>query len=198
MANHAPPQRLTPGARAVLDAAGRLFYEQGITAVGVEAIAEEARVTKKTVYDRFRSKAALVRAYLQERDERYRRWVEGRIAGRSGTAAVVAVFDALDDWMQEQGPKGCAFVHAHAELLSEPDHPAHAVIRSEKQWLHDTFRSLAEQADLQGADDLATALLALHEGATVLRSTTDLPEVMPTTRRAAAALLQSADPSTAR
>ena len=44
----------------VLDVAGRLFYELGIHSVGVDLIAGEAGVTKKTLYARFGSKDALV------------------------------------------------------------------------------------------------------------------------------------------
>src|SRR5690606_17875284 len=43
----------TPKARAVLAAANELFYAHGIQAIGVDAIAERAGVTKKTLYDRF-------------------------------------------------------------------------------------------------------------------------------------------------
>jgi AcrR family transcriptional regulator len=56
---------LTPAARRILDAAAGLFYAQGIHAVGVEAIAAAAHVTKKTLYDRFGSKEALIAAYLE-------------------------------------------------------------------------------------------------------------------------------------
>ncbi|NEE13916.1 helix-turn-helix transcriptional regulator, partial [Streptomyces sp. SID7499] len=47
---------MTPAARRALAAAGRLFYDRGIHAVGVDLIAAEAGVTKKTLYDRFGSK----------------------------------------------------------------------------------------------------------------------------------------------
>lgn len=48
---------MTPGARRALAAASRLFYERGIHAVGVDLIAAEAGVTKKTLYDRFGSRS---------------------------------------------------------------------------------------------------------------------------------------------
>ena len=63
---------LTPGARRILDVASALFYERGIHAVGVDTIAAESGVTKRTLYDRFGSKDALVVAYLAERDRRWR------------------------------------------------------------------------------------------------------------------------------
>lgn len=72
--------RMTPGARRVLEAAERLFYEHGIHAVGVDTIAAEAGVTKKTLYDRFGSKEQIVVEYLAGRDERWRELLAGRLA----------------------------------------------------------------------------------------------------------------------
>ncbi len=184
------PQRLTPAARAVLDAAAELFYERGIGAVGVDAIAEAAGVTKKTIYDRFRSKSAVVCAYLSERDQKYRSWVQAQLGMAEGAASPLAVFDALDSWLAAHGQKGCAFVHAHAELLGEPEHPAHAIINEQKQWLHQKFTELVDQDHPAGAENLAEQLLALHEGATVLRSTAAFPHAVTHARQAADQLLQ--------
>ncbi|GAA4914698.1 helix-turn-helix domain-containing protein [Nesterenkonia rhizosphaerae] len=181
--------QLTPGARAVLDAASALFYERGIGAVGVDAVAASAGVTKKTIYDRFSSKAALVCAYLQERDYRYRQWLENWIAAHPEEEPVLAVFDALESWMAEHGRQGCAFVHAHAELLSTPEHPAHEIIRGQKRWLQQKFQQLLEESGHQQSQQMATALLTLHEGATVLRSVSDFPAAISDARTSAAQLL---------
>ncbi len=117
--------RLTDGARKILDSASELFYRNGIHAVGVDAIAAGAGVTKRTLYDRFGSKDALVVAYLTERD---RRWWE-RFEERLATAPrprVLAVFDSYRADVDE-GDRGCAFINAAAELPFS--HPAYDVIR---------------------------------------------------------------------
>ncbi|GAA3366506.1 hypothetical protein GCM10017744_073820 [Streptomyces antimycoticus] len=75
----APTGVLTPAARRILDTAAELFYGQGINAVGVDLIAKRSGVTKKTLYDRFGSKEALVAAYLRERDERWRAWLTAEV-----------------------------------------------------------------------------------------------------------------------
>src|SRR5687767_2968876 len=108
---------LTPGARRALEAAGRLFYERGIHAVGVDLIAAEAGVTKKTLYDRFGSKEQIVVEYLADRDERWRAFLAERMqaAGPGPAARVLAVFDASRAWAREHSPKGCSMVNAHAE-----------------------------------------------------------------------------------
>ncbi|MCF8609209.1 TetR/AcrR family transcriptional regulator [Gordonia sp. HY285] len=189
------PKSLTPAARAILDSASRLFYEQGINSVGVDTISADAGVTKKTLYDQFGSKAALVVAYLDERDQDYRDWVARTLTevDDDGDAKVLAVFDALQSWMDEHSPLGCAFVHAHSELVGTADHPAHEVLRGGKLWIKDLFADLTREAGHPDADSLSVQLLTLIEGATVLRSISDLPEAMPAARRAAATLLRSAN-----
>ncbi|MFE0804922.1 TetR/AcrR family transcriptional regulator [Streptomyces sp. NPDC058812] len=161
--------RMTPGARRVLAAAERLFYEHGIHAVGVDLIAAEAGVTKKTLYDRFGSKEQIVVEYLAGRDERWRELLAGRLEAASGqapTARVLAVFEASRAWAAEYGAKGCSMINAHAEI-SDPAHPAYPVITGQKRWMLDLFTRLARETGAAGADRLARSLMLLHEGALV-------------------------------
>src|SRR5919106_2817921 len=76
----------TPAADRILRAASEMFYREGIRAVGVDAIAAEADVTKKTLYEKFGSKDRLVAAYLRARDERWRSWLVGVVERRGGAA----------------------------------------------------------------------------------------------------------------
>ncbi|MCF6523350.1 TetR/AcrR family transcriptional regulator [Streptomyces sp. JJ36] len=169
MAEEPTPQTLTPGARKILEAASRLFYERGITAVGVDLVAREAGVTKKTLYDRFGSKEALVTAYLRERDARWRRWFTATVEEGAAEPAerLAGTFDALGAWMRRENPRGCGFVNAAAEL-PDPGHPARAVIEDQKRWLRGYLRELSAAAGADAPDRLADELLLLHEGATVL------------------------------
>ncbi|GAA2254087.1 TetR family transcriptional regulator [Streptomyces ruber] len=167
---------LTPAARRILGAAARLFYERGIHAVGVDLIAAEAGVTKKTLYDRFGSKEQIVVEYLADRDERWRAVLARHLeaAGPEPAARVLAVFDASRAWSAEHGAKGCGMVNAHAEI-SDPSHPAHAVITGQKQWMLTLFTGLLgdDAGDVAGriapeeAGRLGRILMLLHEGALV-------------------------------
>ena len=51
----------------ILAAADKLFYEQGIRAVGVDSIAAEAGVSKRTLYNYYPTKDDLIAAYLTAR-----------------------------------------------------------------------------------------------------------------------------------
>lgn len=152
--------------RRLLDAAGDLFYRQGINATGVDAVIEAADVARMTFYKQFGSKDALIAAYLEERDERWRDLLERTIAGAGDDrrARLLAIFDALEEWIATESFRGCSFVNAAAEL-ADPDHPARGVIEASMGALRRRVLGLAEEAGY--ADPAATAdrLLVLYEGA---------------------------------
>ncbi|MGW0811901.1 TetR/AcrR family transcriptional regulator [Streptomyces viridiviolaceus] len=181
---------MTPGARRVLAAASRLFYERGIHAVGVDLIASEAGVTKKTLYDRFGSKDQIVVEYLAARDERWRAFVAERLARVEPGSAdrVLAVFDASRDWMTESSPKGCSMVKAHAEI-SDASHPAYEIIIGQKQWMLTLFTDLVREYAAPRADELARTLMILHEGALVAHGLGIFPDPGGHARDRAAELL---------
>tara|TARA_B000000460_G_C21530888_1_gene400648 strand:+ start:2197 stop:2784 length:588 start_codon:yes stop_codon:yes gene_type:complete len=158
------PDTLTPGARRILDAAAELFYERGITAVGVDAVSDASGVTKRTLYDRFGSKDVLVATYLLERDRRWRAQLTARLDEVDDAVGRLLVpFAVLEEWTRGN-PRGCAFINALAEM---PDHrhPGYAIAVGEKEWLRDLLESLAADAGFEDPAGLALQLLCLHEGA---------------------------------
>ncbi|MGW2379531.1 TetR/AcrR family transcriptional regulator [Streptomyces sp. NPDC001658] len=185
---------MTPGARRALAAASRLFYERGIHAVGVDLIAAEAGVTKKTLYDRFGSKEQIVVEYLADRDDRWRAYVTEELARAAPNPVdrVLTVFDASRAWMTESSPKGCSMVNAHAEI-SDPSHPAYAIITGQKQWMLALFTDLVRDLppDRRPAADLARTLMLLHEGALVAHGLRIFPDPIGRARDEARALLET-------
>ncbi|MFD3497044.1 TetR/AcrR family transcriptional regulator [Streptomyces sp. NPDC058678] len=184
---------MTPGARRVLAAASRLFYDQGIHAVGVDLIAAEAGVTKKTLYDRFGSKEQIVVEYLADRDERWRAFVTEWLARTEPGSVdrVSVVFDASKAWMTESSPKGCSMVNAHAEI-SDPSHPAYPIITGQKEWMLALFADLVRDIVPSRADELARTLMLLHEGAMVAHGLRIFPDPIGHARDRAAELLDGA------
>lgn len=159
---------LTPKARAILDAAGDLFYARGIHAVGVDAIAAHAGVTKKTLYDRFGSKENLVLAYLRERDLAWESQLASRLAaaGPEPRARLAAVFDASAEWMGAHSPRGCSMINAHAEI-SDPEHPGYAIVTGQKRRMLALFVELARDAGAPDPERSGARALLAHEGALV-------------------------------
>ena len=186
---------MTPAAQRVLRAAAGLFYERGIHAVGVDLIAAEAGVTKKTLYDRFGSKEQVVVEYLADRDERWRAFVGEFLdaAPPDPSARVLAVFDATLAWVPDHNSKGCAMVNAHAEI-SDPSHPAHPIIVGQKEWMLALFAGLAGQIDADRADELGRSLVLLHEGALVAYGLGIFPGAIEHAREQARALLTRCAP----
>lgn len=176
---------LTPAGRRILAAGEELFYDLGITAVGVDLIAEHSGVTKRTLYNQFGSKDQLVAACLTERDQRWRSLVRATVdACDTPAEAVTAPFEAQRTW-SGTNTRGCAFINALAEL-PDPSHPAHRIAANQKLWLLNLFEELAAAAGCSHPATLAAQLLVLHEGAVAtqplsldtLRAATDLARVL--------------------
>ncbi|WP_372447185.1 TetR/AcrR family transcriptional regulator [Streptomyces flavofungini] len=186
---------MTPGARKVLEAAGRLFYERGIHAVGVDLIAAEAGVTKKTLYDRFGAKDQIVVEYLADRDERWRAFLVAYLErSRSPRSRILAVFDASRDWAEQSLPRGCSMINAHAEI-ADPAHPAYAVITGQKAWMLELFTDLARPLAPRRAKSLGRSLMLLHEGGLVAYGMGIFPDAIERARQDAQALVRAAVPS---
>jgi AcrR family transcriptional regulator len=171
----------TPAGRELLERASELFYDEGITAVGVAGIAEAAGVTKKTLYDCFGSKAALVEAYLRQRHERWYAHLQERLGEEP---SVLTVFDTYLTHPWFDTARGCAFQRAAAEL---PDgHPGRAVIREHK----DAVR--AELARLVDGDEALTEhLFLLLEGAAARRGTEGTTAGLDAAREVASGLVST-------
>lgn len=189
----APAARLTPAADKILTTASRLFYEYGIHAVGVDRIAEESGITKKTLYDRFGSKEELVLAYLRRREDQWRDALDEHLRKHAdpGARRVLAVFDAADAWYTGRSTKGCSAVNARAEAAPEPAGTSiPAEVTSQKTWMLGKFVALCEEAGLSDPELLAQQLQLLLEGALVTLGTRSFEGPLQVGKRAAAALIQ--------
>lgn len=155
---------LTPTGRRIVEAAEELFYHRGITAVGVDLVAEHSGASKRTLYNQFGSKEHLVAAYLSARDARWRALTEAEVAAcEDPVGAVTAPFTALEAWSRTS-TRGCAFLNALAEL-PDPEDPGRKIALEQKLWLRELFGRLAEEAGASAPEVLASQLLLLHDGA---------------------------------
>ena len=184
----AAPPPLTPAGERIVAAASELFYAHGIRAVGVDTIAEAAGTTKKTLYDRFGSKDALVALYLVRRARRWQEFLAAELDRHpAGPARLPAVFDAAARWADGQA-RGCAFVNAYAEV-GGTDHPALPVIRAEKEWMRRLFTELAVEAGAGDVERVAATAHLLYEGALVATTAGNDPSALATAREAVVGLL---------
>lgn len=170
--------------------ASEMFYEEGIRAVGVDTLVERAGAAKMSLYKNFGSKDELVAAYLRARDERWRAWFEDAVERRANSpkGKLLAVFDAYDEWMERESPRGCAFINAFAEI-SDPAHPAREVVREQKGWMLRYLMGLASDAGAEEPGGLAERLFVLLEGATVADAMRSVTGSMRKAREVAAVLV---------
>ncbi|WP_137933742.1 TetR/AcrR family transcriptional regulator [Mesorhizobium comanense] len=119
-------EAVSPTRKRIVDAATKLFYAEGIGRVSVDAIAEEAGLTKRTLYYHFKSKDDLIAAYLDGRDQpnlkRMASWFDAAQGGVEHK--VEAIFANLARAARHPKWKGCGFLRTAAELASMPGHPA--------------------------------------------------------------------------
>jgi AcrR family transcriptional regulator len=179
----------------ILQAAARLFYRRGIRAVNVDTLAQEASITKVTLYRHFRSKDQLVAACLHMLDDRFFSWFVREVSARSEDPRerLLAVFDVLQQWFHRESFRGCAFINAAVEL-ADPGHPAHQAVLAHKQRSRDYFRELAEAARLPDPGSISDQWMLLSEGAIVTALVEDDRRAAERARRAAGMLLAGALP----
>src|SRR6266849_10842168 len=94
----------------ILETADRLFYLQGIRAVGVDTIAAEIGISKRTLYNHFPSKDELISAYLS------RRFTHAPVSDKPPAQQILGTFDSLERRFARSDFRGCPFVNAVAEL----------------------------------------------------------------------------------
>jgi AcrR family transcriptional regulator len=129
----------------LLSTASRLFYREGIRAVGVERILAEAPATRATFYRHFPSKEDLVVAYLRGVDTDMRAGIQAAIeAAPSPADALRAIGTAVADDLTTPEFRGCAFLKAAAEY-PDPDDRVRQVILDHRAWYTTTLTELFTQ-----------------------------------------------------
>lgn len=149
----------------ILDAAERCFYAAGIAATGVDRLADEAGVSKRTLYNHFGSKEAVLVAYLRRREEQWRVRLERAIADMSSLDEQIRAYvRAYWEFSSPEMQRGCAFVNASAELV-EDDHPGLAIIRSSIDLIENDVARILADAGVEAPLVVARQVLLVLEGA---------------------------------
>src|SRR5258707_9317525 len=169
----------------ILDTAGRLFYGQGIRAVGVDTIAAEIGISKRTLYNYFPSKDQLIVAYLS------RQFVPIRTSDRPLLEQILRVFDWLERWFATDTFRGCPFVNAVAEL-GDATHPGTKLAVAYKEQRRLWLRDALAQMNVADPHTLATQVAILAEGAIIAALVRGDPGMAAAAKAAARVLLPAA------
>ncbi|MFI6335461.1 TetR/AcrR family transcriptional regulator [Streptomyces sp. NPDC050535] len=152
----------TPRER-LLEAAGELFYRDGM-GVGVDALCKAAGVSKKSMYQLFRSKDEVIAESLAGLGPAYQAaLLPDTDADLSPRERILTVFERQDRLTAEGSLLGCPFVSAAVEL-KDPDHPGSVVARRFKQHLTDFFQTQLMAAEADDPETLAVQLTIVFDG----------------------------------
>lgn len=180
----------------ILSAAYRLLYRDGFARTGMDAIAEAAGVTKRTLYYHFDSKDALVAAVLDAQHAlalaRIGEW--GRVGADSPADYVAALFLALEDWARRPHWLGSGFTRLSMELAHMPGHPARRAARRHKTAVEARLAVELARRGAPEAEALARRVLIVMEGGLCLTLVHGDASYLDEAGRAAAALARATSP----
>jgi AcrR family transcriptional regulator len=155
--NAAPRERLMRAAE--------LFYSEGIRAVGINRVLDEAQAPIMSLYRIFGSKEGLIEEFLVDKDKRVRSLFEREVERIADTPKerVLAMFDVLGQLVAGSDFRGCAFINAAVEM-ADPEHPFVGIAVAHKEFVREAFSLYLAEAGLRETEPLATQLLMLVDG----------------------------------
>jgi AcrR family transcriptional regulator len=180
------------GARQrILDTAAELFYREGINATGVERLAAESSVSKRTLYHHFPSKTAVVEEYLRSIGQRVANPIQSRVHAADQTPRQ-RLLDVFDIPIAGVAPvRGCPFHNAAVEAAGAMP-GVQSIVRANKRNFIDGVTELAKQAGVADPRLLGRQLAVLYEGAAALATSLDDASPWALARTAAETLIDQA------
>ena len=177
----------------LVDAAIKLFSAHGYHGTGIDRIAEEARVSKRTMYHHFRSKEELILAALRHHDGRFRNQFMKAVdnSGETAYERLLAIFDVAHAWFSDNKFYGCMFINAIGEY-SEPDSAIREVCKEYKRLTLSYIEELTEAANIPDAHAVATTIAILLEGSIVTAQVAGTPNAAETAKMATKVILDNA------
>lgn len=160
-----PAEEAQSARERILETAGRLFYQYGYHAVGVDTIIAEARVAKMTLYRHFASKDELVVAYLERVNTQMLQLIDEAAAGTEDAVEQIrAIGELVARIATSPQCLGCAFQMGALEFPAS-DHPVRRAALAHKTALRDRLMAYAQRGGLHNSEQLADQLMLLIDGA---------------------------------
>jgi AcrR family transcriptional regulator len=165
--------RQSPKRKQIIEAAFKLFKENGFYATGVDLIMRTAKVSKRTLYKYFPSKNNLIVAVLEHYRSTYKEHMHGLLNHQdmSSREKILAIFDDAMSWFTDTNFHGCLAVNAMAEF-SGKDQAIENSCLCFKHWEIDVLSNLSKDLDNSNADELAHKLFVLLEGMSAIAQVT--------------------------
>jgi AcrR family transcriptional regulator len=151
----------------ILDAAYSLFWRHGFVRVSVDDVAERAKITKRTLYQHFRSKDDLMAAVLEHASKLglERLHAIGDRMPEGAGAMIDALFAELSGWVAKPRYGGAGFTRVVAELADLPGHPARVIAKRHKALAEAFFADLLAKRKIRSPVERGREMMLLVEGA---------------------------------
>jgi AcrR family transcriptional regulator len=177
----------------LVDTAIELFSAHGFHGTGIDWIAKEAKVSKKTLYHHFRSKEELILAALRQQDGCFRNDFMKAVSsvGETPYERLLAIFDVAHAWFSGNNFYGCMFINAIGEY-SAPDTAIREVCREYKRLTLSYIEELAEAAKVPDPQAVAATFALLLEGSIVTAQVAGTPDAAENAKIAAKVILDNA------
>jgi AcrR family transcriptional regulator len=157
------PAKRSEARERLLATATRLFYTEGIGAVGVDRIVRESNVTIATLYRHFPSKDDLVVAYLQAVHDVLAARGEALAGETTGRDLVRAIGKDVAAEIGRPEFRGCAFMNAASEY-QDPDSSVRRVIADHRAWFRQLVRRGFAEAGHPRPGNAAHHFVVLRDG----------------------------------
>jgi AcrR family transcriptional regulator len=148
----------------LLDTADRLFYQEGVRAVGIDRVLAEADAAKASLYQHFGGKDELVASCLERRTVNARASIEAFLADTPPSQRALRFFDWVVAWAESKDFRGCPLQHTVSEL-TDAAHPARIIAHDQRAWYAERLLEWTTAAGAKDAKATARALMVLFDGA---------------------------------
>jgi len=176
-----------------MDAAGELFYREGLHAITADRVADQAGLTKPTIYTLFGAKDALVLETLQRRAAQIRQYIARRADEKDDPEDKLrAVLLVHAEMLTSEGFHGCPLVIAAVQAPGSTQ--ARELGNAHKTWLRGLLAQFAKRAGLRSPDVLASSLVLVLEGAAAMSAVQPAELVAKRAHAAIRALLTAHTP----
>jgi AcrR family transcriptional regulator len=110
----------------IIQAAFKLFTENGFYATGVDLIMRQANVSKRTMYIYFPTKNDLIVAVLEFYRANYEQGLTDLLARNdlSNREKIIAIFEDAGNWFENRQFHGCLAVNAMGEFSGKDPNPS--------------------------------------------------------------------------
>jgi AcrR family transcriptional regulator len=177
----------------ILASAYSLIRRRGFARTKMNDIAAGAALTKRTLYQHFDSKDALLAAMLEMQHELAMAAFVGMIdrSKRDSEQLIETLFADLAAWSAAKHWEGSGFTRLSVELADLPGHPARRMARQHKAALERHLSDSLKRAGVPEAVTVAREILLLLEGTMVMILIHGDRSYAAAAARAASLLLQS-------